>query len=100
LRSVALGRAFVERSTRSFCDLGLHELASKPGKTFAQEVGIFVGQELAQELLKAQSRLAIVVLLSSFPCNGSNDCAAHGGRLLPGLRLQDLHHTTGLNLPS
>ena len=24
---------------------------------------------------------AIVVLLSSFPCNGSDDCAAHGGRL-------------------
>ena len=40
---------------------------------------------------------AIVVLLSSCPCNGSDDCAAHGGLLLPRLLPQDLHHTTGLN---
>jgi len=40
---------------------------------------------------------AIVVLLSSFPCNGSDDCEAHGGRSLPGTALQDLHHITGLN---
>ncbi len=35
---------------------------------------------------------AIVVLLSSCPCNGSDDSAAHGGRSLPGLPPQDLHH--------
>jgi hypothetical protein len=37
------------------------------------------------------------VLLSSFLCNGCDDSAAHGGRSLPVLTAQDLHHITGLN---
>ena len=34
----------------------------------------------------------------SYPCYGSDDCEARGGRFAPGASLQELHHTTGLNL--
>jgi hypothetical protein len=51
--------------------LGLHELAHEPGEALAQNVGVFIAMSLRSSSSRLRLDSAIVVLLSSFPCNGS-----------------------------
>jgi hypothetical protein len=79
----ALRALLVQGGARLTGDLALHELAYEPGETLAQNVGMLVGKEFAQELFRAQTRLGHRGAPLVDLCNGSDDCAAHGGHSLP-----------------
>jgi hypothetical protein len=67
----ALGAALVWGGADPGCDLGLHELAHKPGEALAQQVGVVIAHELAHKLVETQTRLGhrgspLVVSLERF----------------------------------